>query len=306
MNIMFESFFNQIAVFSYRFFGKIAEQIKTPFLDQNLKKSRMYIPADIYKSLILFVSFSILFIGILIEILLLFLNLSGLIEKIQFKIAASLIFIAAAVIFILAIILVISIFCFLPYFKAYDRKIKIEQQLPFAVNYMAAMAIAGVSIENIFKSMSQKRIQTVYPELSVEMKTILIHTNYFGKDYPSALQKLSDETSSPMFADFITSSKNAMLSGGSFQKFIISKKHEYKSLADRRKDKYFQTLDILSEIYITVFLAMPIFFMIMFYTMAPLSGSQTGQMAVLAYQIVPFLGIFFLLILEIINEKEDV
>lgn len=109
-----------------------------------------------------------------------------------------------------------------------------------------------------------------------------------------------------MFAGFIVSSRNTMISGGSFQKFIVSKKHEYQSLALQRKEKYFQTLEMLSEIYITVFLAMPLFFMILFYTMAPLSGPQTGQMTALAYQLVPFLGFFFLLILEIINEKEDI
>lgn len=194
----------------------------------------------------------------------------------------------------------------MPYFKAYDRKIKVDQQLPFAVNYMAAMAIAGVSIENIFKSMSHKRIHSVYPELSNEMKTISIQTDYFGKDYPSAFQKAADVSSSPMFSDFIIRSKNTMISGGSFQKFIVSKKHEYQSLAARRKEKYFQSLDMLSEFYMTLFLAMPLFFMILFYTMAPLSGPQTEQMSILTYRIVPFLGIVFLLILEIMNEREDV
>ncbi|MDR0768147.1 MAG: type II secretion system F family protein [Methanosarcinales archaeon] len=262
----------------------------------------MYIPAVLYKSFILFALFSILFIGVWIEIALFISKATGWIEETQFQISAAFVFLAAAFIFILTAL----VFYFLPYFKAYDRRIKIEQQLPFAVNYMAAMAIAGVSIENIFKSMSQRRIHSVYPELSDEMKTIEIQTDYFGKDYPSALQKTADVSPSPMLSDFIIRSKNAMISGGSFQKFIVSKKHEYQSLAVRRKESYFQTLDMLSEIYITVFLAMPLFFMILFYTMTPLSGPQTDQMSALAYKIVPFLGCFFLLVLEVMNEKEDI
>lgn len=301
MNPDFYSLFDRAAFFSYRLFGKIAEKMNFSFLNQNLKKSRMSFPAVLYLSFILFVSFLIASAGIFLELAVFSLNIANRIDEEQTRVAAVLICIFTVFSIILAGLFLIL----LPFFKAYDRKLKIEQQLPFAVNYMAAMSIAGVSIENIFISMSQKRIRSVYRELSDEMKTIAVSVNYFGQDYPSALQKLSEETSSPMFSDFILSSKNTMISGGSFQKFIISKKHEYQSLALQRKEKYFQTLDMLSEIYITVFLAMPLFFMILFFTMTPLSGPQTEQMKVLAYQLVPFLGIFFLLILEIINEKED-
>ncbi|WNY28551.1 hypothetical protein MmiEs2_07440 [Methanimicrococcus stummii] len=293
--------FNLFAIVSYRLFGSVAEKIKTPSLELNLKKSRMYISSLLYKSMLFFLLFLVVMIGILAEICVYLMMSTEFIEELAAQTAAILVFLFLFVVFFLTFLT----FSFLPSLKAYDRKIKIEQQLPFAVNYMAAMAIAGVSVENIFHSMSQKRIRSVYQELSDEMKTIEIQTKYFGFDYPSALLTLSKETASPMFSDFINSSKNTIISGGSFQKFIIAKKHEYRSLAAARKEKYFQTLEMLSEIYITIFLAMPIFFMILFYTLAPLSGSQTEQMKMLTYQLVPFLGFFFLLILEIVNEKED-
>lgn len=55
----FNPLLSQAAAFSYRIFGKSAKGIRMPFLDQNLKRSRMHIPADIYKSLALFALFSI-------------------------------------------------------------------------------------------------------------------------------------------------------------------------------------------------------------------------------------------------------
>lgn len=183
MNVNSNSLFTRTAVFSYRLFGKTAEKIKFPFLNQNLKKSRMYFPSSLYHSFILFVLFFITFIGHFLEIAVFLLTIADVIDGEQAK--------AAAVLTGILIVLLVAfagLFLFLlPYFKAYDRKIKIEQQLTFAVNYMAAMSIAGVSIENIFISMSQKRIRSVYPELSDEMKTIAVQVNYFGKDYPSAL-----------------------------------------------------------------------------------------------------------------------
>lgn len=287
---------------SYRVFGQISEKIKIPFLEQNLKKSRIHLPVSLYLSFIFLMLFLITITFVFVEACVFVFKMTGLIDETLSTIAALVCF----AFFIFSSLVVVSVFSLLPFFRAYDRKIKIEQQLPFAVNYMAAMSIAGVSTNEIFAAMSQKKIQTVYKELSGEMKMIEIQVQFFGNNYSEALQKTASETASPLFSDFLNGARNTIISGGSFQKFIVSKKQDYQSLAASRKDKYFQTLDMLSEIYITVFLAMPLLFMILFYTLSPLSGPKIEQMSMLAYQAVPFLGIFFLLILEIINEKEDV
>ncbi|MDV0445555.1 hypothetical protein MmiAt1_11390 [Methanimicrococcus sp. At1] len=286
---------------AYRFFGKTSEEIRLPFLGKNLKKSRMYFPESLYLSVMFFVLSAVTILWILAEAAVFIFKTAGGIEPETADLISVFVFAG----FIFAILFIAVLFYFIPYFKAYDRKIKIEQQLPFAVNYMAAMTFAGIPTSEIFAAVSQNKLQTVYKELSAEMKNIELQVHVFGEDYPAALQKTANETVSPLFSDFLAGAKNTMVSGGSFQKFIHSKKHEYRSLAARRKEKYFQTLEMFSEIYLTVFLAMPLFFMILFYTLAPLSGPQTEQMKMLTYQIVPFLGIFFLLILEIMNEKED-
>lgn len=148
----FYSLFDRAAFFSYRLFGKAAEKMNLSFLNQNLKKSRMSFPAVLYLSFILFISFLIASTGFFLEIAVFSLNIANRIDEEQTRVATVLICIFTVFSIILAGLFLIL----LPFFKAYDRKLKIEQQLPFAVNYMAAMSIAGVSIENIFISMSQK------------------------------------------------------------------------------------------------------------------------------------------------------
>lgn len=287
---------------SYRFFGKICEKIKTPFLEKNLKKSRIGIPRTAYLSILTFIVFITAAAGFSIEILMFILKEIGRIEGEKFPAVVVL----TSFIIVFLMILSFGFLYLVPYLKTYDRKIKIEQQLPFATNYMAAMAVAGVRTEMIFESLAQKKMKTIYKELSEEAKTLEIQVGLFGKDYPAAFQILAEETASPMFSDFAGGVRNTLVSGGSFQKYILSKRNEYKSLAVRRKEKYFQTLDMISEIYMIAFLAAPLFFMILLCAIMPLSGSKTNQMIFLTYRLVPFLGIFFLLTLEIINEKEDV
>jgi len=287
---------------AYRLFGKFSDKIQNQYLERKLKQSRLFIPFSMYLSIFFFGIFLIIIGGLLLEIIFLISYLFEMIEKQTFS---ALSYTVAAFVFGMTAF-TFAACLFIPSLYAYDKKIKIEKQLPFAVNYMSAMAIAGVRSESIFKAMATRNLISVYGELSKEFLIFNGQVEFFGKNAPSALSQLSQETSSPLFSDFLEGAKNVSISGSSFQNFIVSKKHEYQSLAARRKEKYFQTLELLSEIYIISFLAAPLFMVILLFTTMPFSGSKTEQMRFLAYQIVPFLGLVFLLILEIVNEKEDI
>ncbi|WNY27011.1 hypothetical protein MsAm2_07950 [Methanolapillus ohkumae] len=200
----------------------------------------------------------------------------------------------------------ILVFAFLlPFLLSAEKKIQIENQLPFAVNYMSAMASAGIPPEFIFQSLFEKKMKNVYDAIAFEFMILECHLHLLGKDLPSALQYLSDTTPSPLLSEFLTGAKNTIVSGSDFQVFVLSKKQEYQSLFLRKKDQFFQMLDLLSEIYMTIFLAAPVFFIILLFTIAPLSGPKTEEMKFLVYQAVPFLGLFFLFFLEVIDPKEN-
>ena len=286
---------------AYRMFGNFCSKIALPGFEKKLWQSRLFIPFPMYLSLFFFCIFSAAAISLLLIFFICFLYLSKIIND---SFSFSLIF-AAAVFFIGSVCFIFAVFLLLPELCAYDRKIKIEKQLLFAVNYMSALAAAGVRSEVIFKTMASGQFIQIYGALSEEFSRYAVQTDFFGKGNPSALTLLAEETPSPLFSNFLTGAKNTFLSGSRFQNYILSKKHEYQSLAVRRKEKYFQTLELLSEMYITAFLAAPLFMTILLFSMMPFSGSKIEQMKLLAYQAVPFMGIFFLLVLEIINEKED-
>lgn len=290
----------KIQKFSYRLFGRICEKIEMPGFEKVLKKSRLFIPFSVYLSMTcLFASVAIAVSGILAAA---FWSLmpdlaiaAG--QMLQLPVAVALLVPMAA---LPAAVIVAAVL--LPDMYAYDRKLKIERQLPFAVNYMSAMAVAGIPAETIFCKMGEKKMTPIYGELSKEFAVFSIHSNYFGKDNPSVLSVLSEETPSPLFSEFIAGARNTIVSGGDFQKYITAKKYEYQSFVKQKREKHLQNLDLLSEIYITVFLAAPVFFVIMLFATMPFSGSKTEQMSFLAYQVVPFLGIVFLLIADISDE----
>jgi len=290
----------KIQKLSYCLFGRLCEKIEMPDFEKTLKKSRLFIPLSVYLSVTCLaataaVAASCILAAVFWQLLPDFVTAVSL--RLQMPEAAVLLIPSAALtaaVFIAAFLL--------PYLYAYDKKLKIERQLPFAVNYMSAMAVAGIPAETIFCKTGEKKMRQIYGELSKEFAVFAIHTNYLGKENTSALTILAKETPSPLFAEFITGAKNTIVSGGDFQKYMTAKKYEYQSLVKQKKEKQLQFLDLLSEIYITVYLAAPVFFIIMLFATMSFSGIKTAQMSFLTYQVVPFLGIFFLLIADISDE----
>jgi len=305
----------KIQKLSYLLFGWLCEKIEMPGFEKALKKSRLFIPFPVYLSMTCLTEVTAAAAaGILAAVFWLLLpdpvtfgavtigaGTAGTVTAAgqTFQIPEAIVLLIPAAVLTAAVLIAAAL---LPYLYAYDKKLKIERQLPFAVNYMSAMAVAGISAETIFCKTGEKKMIPIYGELSKEFAVFAVHTTYLGKDDTSALDVLSKETPSPLFAEFIAGARNTIVSGGDFQKYMTAKKYEYQSLVKQKREKQLQFLDLLSEIYITAYLAAPVFFIIMMFATMSFSGVKTGQMSFLAYQVVPFLGVFFLLIADISDE----
>ena len=290
-------YFQKLQKISYKSFGNICSTMENASFNKKLKQCFFYVPQKSYLSLMFFITFSMIVAFLLIEISVLALYLSDKIAE-----ETAFFFIKMSIIAALFFIFIIFMVTF-PYLYAENRKSKIEQQLPFAVNYMSAMAAAGISQDIIFQTMTDQKIKSIYDSFYDEFFEFQKQTDLMGKDIPTALQIIEDQTPSPLFSNFIAGSKNTFISGSSFQKYIHSKKQEYQSLFIRRKEKEIQSLDLFAEIYITLFLAAPLFFIILFYAITPFSGPKINEISMLTYKIVPFLGVFFHLFLEIIDSN---
>jgi len=277
------------------------DKMENVSFNKKLKQCFFYVPQKSYLSLMFFIALSMAIAFLLIEISILVLYLSNKMAE-----ETAFFFIKMSLITALFSIFVFVLFMItFPYLYAENRKAKIEQQLPFAVNYMSVMAAAGISPDVIFQTMTDQKIKSIYGGLYGEFFEFQKQTSLMGKDIPAALQIIEEQTPSPLFSNFIAGSKNTFISGSSFQKYIHSKKQEYQSLFIRRKEKEIQSLDLFAEVYITLFLAAPLFFIILFYASITFSGPKINEISLLTYNIVPFLGIFFHLLLEIIDSNNS-
>lgn len=74
------------------------------------------------------------------------------------------------------------------------RRVNLETNLPYALNFMAAMASAGVVPDQIFAALSKQR---VYGEVAVESQRIYRDTRLFGKDLLGAMSDATHRSPSP-------------------------------------------------------------------------------------------------------------
>lgn len=156
-----------------------------------------------------------------------------------------------------------------PRIKGYMRGERIDEQLPFAVNYMASMAKADVTPETLMENLSR---QPVYGEVTVEAKRIRRDINGLGLDLVTALQRASERAPSPLFHDFLQGFMMAVSAGGSLRGFLDTKADQFMDDIAQDQEAFLDTLAVIAESYVTVVLAGPLFVIIML-TMLVLFGT---------------------------------
>lgn len=193
-----------------------------------------------------------------------------------------------------------------PIYKADNLRRNLEDELPFTTGYMAILASAGVSPEKMFYSLS-----TLSKPLAVtsESKDVIRNVNLFGSDIISALEEMSDRTPSQRFRETIEGLITTIHSGGNMAAYLREKSREYMKLKRINLKKYSDTLSMLSEVYVTLLLTGPLFFVIMLVVMSMLGGGSFGIFSpdlileLLTYIAIPIGAITFLIILDTMSPK---
>ena len=256
-----------------------------PEIESLMVKANMNILGEVYYTAML-VSVVLSFIGALILSLLFntFLLVPG---DVSLPIRVTIIF----VITVMTPIIVYFLFNFLPRNKVTERKKKLDRNIPYATNYMAAMASANVTPTAIFRGLAQ---QDIYGEVQVEAEKIARDVDFFGRDLVKVLQKAIARSPSDKFQDFLQGIITTANSGGSLKVYFMSKSEQYMRENRIQQEKDLQTLGVMAESFVTVVVAAPLFLIIMMSTMA-MMGQAGGQNLLLAtiFLLIPVMQLVF-------------
>lgn len=158
-----------------------------------------------------------------------------------------------------------------PFFVASRRRSEIELYLPHAVNMMYGMAVGGLSIQEIVKTIAESR--HIFGELSKEFLIIMEMNEIFKRNIHEGMRFVRDTTPSPQLSSLLDNMIFILEGGGKLSEFLRRKSEEFAEERERLFESFVDFLGMMAEVYISVFMVLPLFLLIVLAVMR-LIGTQ--------------------------------
>jgi len=186
----------------------------------------------------------------------------------------------------------------IPDTKVTSRRKDIDTRLPYALNFIAAMASAGVTPVDIFRSLAE---QPIYGEIQQEAKWIYRDVSIFGMDIVTTLKRASTRSPSTKFQEILQGAITTVTSGGKLKPYFLQKAEQYMRENRRVQKEFLETLGILAESYVTVAVAGPLFLIVLLSVMSLIGGGADSSRMLLyliAFIILPLTNFAFTYVIQ--------
>ena len=178
-----------------------------------------------------------------------------------------------------------------PASAAKKRGKDINLRLPYATNYIAAMASAGVIPAEIFKSLAK---QEIYGEVSKEAAMIYKDLEVHGKDIVTALRRAIDRCPSVKFQEMLQGAITTTSSGGDLTAYFRQKAARYQWENRVEQKTFIETMGLMAETYVTAAVAGPLFLIVMVAIIVLMGSGQMTQLQLIIYLLLPVINLGFM------------
>lgn len=190
-----------------------------------------------------------------------------------------------------------------PSYVCSRRKSAINVTLPAAVTFIYALNKGGMSLYEVMKVLS--RSEDAYGEVAVEFQSIVSEMELRSTDMLEALRLAGRRSPSDNFSDFMDDVVGVLDSGAETSGFFSDKADEMLEQAERDQKAFIETLALMGEVYVTAFVAGPLFLIIITVVMSMLGGSSAGRLDAIVYGLLPFMNIAFFFLIDFISGADE-
>ena len=184
----------------------------------------------------------------------------------------------------------------MPGSKAKARGKKIDRYLPYAVNFINTMSVAGISPAEIFEALSNVEL---YGEIQKEAQKITTEIDMMGLDTITALKNAINISPSEKFKEFIQGILATIQSGSDLESYFerCVDKYMARDLVERKRN--LESLAIMAESFVVTVIAFPLFLVIIISIMGLTSSGGIDYMLLLliAFMVLPlaYLGFYVMM-----------
>jgi len=279
--------------FSYRLMSKRVGFMYLRFsnLNSKLEQSMMLVPFEAYISTMAFLSMIGGFVGVVAGIIAMFLvNVEPAEFKILFPFIGGMLF----------SLLILGLVHMYPSMNVKSRRSKIGEELPYFIGYMATLAASGLSLENIFKTISKEESKE---ELINDARFIMMNMEILGVDITTAIKLMIKRSPHISYTELLEGLIATIQSGGDLREYFLSTARVQMEEKKRMLQKVIASLGIVSEMYTVLLVVFPLMGIIILSIMAimvPTLGglSLSSLMYLLTFLMVPLFGIMMLVMID--------
>ena len=194
--------------------------------------------------------------------------------------------------------IIIGSYYYYPYYQINNRGRNIDLFLPYAINFISSMAVAGISPSEIFETLSNV---SVYGEIQNEAKRITNEIKVMGMDNITALKHAIEISPSTKFKAFLQGIIGTIQSGSELHIYLenVSSKFMEEDLTDRKRD--LDLLVVIAEVLVLAVIAFPILLVIILTVMGFFGGSMEVSLELLlvfSFLILPLIYITFYFLIK--------
>ncbi|HOF97340.1 MAG TPA: type II secretion system F family protein, partial [Methanoculleus sp.] len=187
--------------------------------------------------------------------------------------------VASLVVFLITAYAASLVFLQYPTLVKKNRATRINLLLHHAVAYMYAMRQGGAEMMGVFRAIGGN--SAVYGEAAHEFQRVIRDTDYFGYDQIAALRHLQETTPSEKLAEFVQDLVSVVESGGDMLAFLDARVRIYQEEARFEQKTFLSTLQLVAEAYVTLFVAGPLFIIIVMVVMGFMGSTPILQLSVI-------------------------
>ncbi|UVE49213.1 type II secretion system F family protein [Haloferax larsenii] len=138
------------------------------------------------------------------------------------------------------------------------RSTEIEATMPRTVAFIFALSRSGMPFPQVLETLA--RNEAVYGEAAREVAIVVRDMEGFGTDVLTALQTMSERTPSPSLEEFAENLASVLGSGRNLSSFLHEQYERFEAEAEAQQQQYLELLSTFAEVYVTVLVAGPLFF----------------------------------------------
>ena len=186
---------------------------------------------------------------------------------------------------------------------AASRRRNIETTLPHAVFFMYTLSRGGMDTESVFRTLAEAEKQ--YGEVSREIQGLVNDIDYFGTDVVTAMRKTRNRTPSEGFRSFLEDLLTVIDSGGDVTGFLDRERETYIERANDEQESFLETLALVSEVYLALLIAGPLFILVGLLVVAILGGTVMTEIHVTVYVLIPLFSAMMYLGIDFVSEPYE-